>query len=131
MVILETSNGAVICKTHLLTPGKGVSWVRHVPTYWWHIVPSWKQKVSHIIDPYVRHDQSMYHECVRGPRHNTRMKWCVTISIHMCVNAATWWVAFNDWGCVMVHKSMTHIGTMTHHSRGSIGGSYKWQLHND
>ena len=41
-----------------------------------------------------------------------------------------WWVTFYDGGCVMVHKRMTHIWTMTHHSWGLICASYNWQLHN-
>ena len=30
-----------------------------------------------------------------------------------------------DAGCVMVHKNPPHVEQMTHHSRGSRGGSYK------
>ena len=58
------------------------------------------------------------------------MKWCVIILTQICVNVFKWWVTVSDGGCVMVYKWVTHIGTMTHHSRGSRGASYKWHLHN-
>ena len=75
--------------------------------------------------------------CVKGPSSNFKIcqcvrhvhKWCVTILFHMSVNLLKWCVTFNDDGCVMLPKCTTHIGTLTHHSRGSIGGSYKWRLH--
>ena len=38
--------------------------VRRVLPYWWRIVPSWKQNVSHNTDPYVHLGQSLYRECV-------------------------------------------------------------------
>ena len=31
--ILKVNNAGVICKTHLLTPGNGASWMRHVLPY--------------------------------------------------------------------------------------------------
>ena len=116
-------NAAVNCMTHLLTPGKGPSWVRHVPLYWWHMVPSRTQMVRHKIDPYVCHGPSKYHESVISLHGESQLH---IISASMWVK---WCVTLCDGGCVMVHKRMTHIGTMTHHSRGSIGASYNWQLH--
>ena len=76
-------NAGVICKTHLLTPGNGgASWMRHVLPYWWRIVPSWKQKVSHNTDPYVRLGKSLYCECVTRFVNRTVIpvcaKWCAS-----------------------------------------------------
>ena len=93
--------------------------VRHVLPYWWRKVPSWKQKVSHNTDPYVRLGQSLYRECVTRFVNRTIipvcandvhhgsvifMKWCVIILTQICVNVFKWWVTVSDGGCVMVYK---------------------------
>ena len=96
------------------------------PTFWWHMVPSRRQMVHHKIDPYVCHGQSKYHESVISWNGESYLK---IVSASMWVKLK-WWVTFYDGGCVMVHKRMTHIWTMTHHSWGLICASYNWQLHN-
>ena len=51
-------------------------------------------------------------------------KWCVIILFHRIVDLLKWCVTFYD-VCVMLPKCTTLFGTLTHHSRGSIGASYK------